>query len=168
MIFLCDYRHSEYLFTEMSRQPSLKDNNPNKRARNDSSVHTGDLSKLNGLLDSISNDESALHQAISLILNKGVFKNALTEVLVPEVTSLRTEVNDLKLKVDDMEQYTRRKCLKISGILENSNDNIDQLVFNVVNNSVLTENEEKIKIKDISRSHRVGKFNSYSHRRPRA
>lgn len=101
----------------MSKKSSVKDN-PNKRARNDSSVHTGDLSKFNELLDSISNDESALHQAISLILNKDVYKNALTEVLVPEVTSLRTEVNDLKLRIDDMEQYTRRNCLKFSGIPE--------------------------------------------------
>lgn len=150
----------------MSKKFSVKDN-PNKRARNDSSVHTGDLSKFNELLDSISNDESALHQAISLILNKDVYKNALTEVLVPEVTSLRTEVNDLKLRIDDMEQYTRRNCLKFSGIPENPKDNTDQLVLNVVNNLVLKEDEEKITIKDISRSHRVGKFNSHSHSRPR-
>lgn len=66
-----------------------------------------------------------------------------------------------------MEQYTRRNCLKMSGIQENANDNTDQLVLNVVNNLVLKEIEEKITIKDISRSHRVGKFNAHSHRRPR-
>lgn len=91
----------------------------------------------------------------------------MTEVLVPEVTSLRTEVNDLKLRIDDIEQYTRRNCLKISGIPENSKDNTDQLVFNVVENLNLKENEEKITIKDISRSHLVGKFYSHPNSRPR-
>lgn len=43
----------------MPRLPSVKDNNPNKRARNDNSVHTGDLSKFNEPLDTISNDKSA-------------------------------------------------------------------------------------------------------------
>lgn len=55
----------------MSRQSSVKDNNPNDRARNDSSVHTDDV---NELLDSISNDKSALHQAITLILKQRCFQ----------------------------------------------------------------------------------------------
>lgn len=36
-----------------------------------------------------------------------------------------------------------------TGIPENSNDNTNQLVLNVVTNLVLKENEEKITIKDI-------------------
>ena len=57
-----------------------------------------------------------------------------------------------------MEQYTRRNCLKITGVPEEPNDNTNVLVMTVINNLVLKENEEKITIKDISRSHRVGKF----------
>ena len=57
-----------------------------------------------------------------------------------------------------MEQYTRRYYLKITGVPEDPNDNIDVVVLNVINNLVLKENEEKITIKDISKSLQVGKF----------
>ena len=150
--------YSLYLNTKMPKEKHASEINPNKRARNDSIILSGNLSKLNDLLDSISSDETSFKQAIALILNKDVFKNAIAGVLVPEVTALRKEVTTLKSKVDDMEQYTRRNCLKITGVPEERNDNTDVLVMNVINNLVLKENEEKIGIKDISRSHRVGKF----------
>ena len=149
--------YSLFLNIKMPKEKLASELNPNKRARNDSTILSGNLSKLNDLLDSISSDETSFKQAIALILNKDVFKNAIAGVLVPEVTALRREVITLKSKVDDMEQYTRRNCLKITGVPEEPNDNTDVLVMNVINNFVLKEKEEKITIKDISRSHRVGK-----------
>lgn len=132
---------------------------PLKRQRQNSSFNlSSDLSKLNDLLDSISSDENEFKQAISLILNKVNFKNALTGVFVSEVTSLRKELSDLHLRIDKMEQYPRRNCLKITGVHEEKNENTDTLVLNVINNLVLKENTEKISVKDISRSHRVGKY----------
>lgn len=66
------------------------DVNPLKRQRQNSSFNmSSDLSKLNDLLDSISSDENEFKQAISLILNKENFKNALAGVFVTEVTQLR-------------------------------------------------------------------------------
>lgn len=64
-----------------------------------------------------------------------------------------------------MEQYSRRNCLKITGIPEEKNENTDTLAPNVFNNLVLKENTEKISVKDISRSHRVGKYDP--RRKPR-
>lgn len=135
------------------------DVNPLKRQRQNSSFNmSSDLSKLNDLLDSISSDENEFKQAISLILNKENFKNALAGVFVTEVTQLRNELSDLYLRIDEMEQYSRRNCLKITGIPEEKNENTDTLALNVFNNLVLKENTKKISVKDISRSHRVGKY----------
>ena len=131
----------------MPKEKLASELNPNKRARNDSTILSGNLSKLNDLLDSISSDETSFKQAIALILNKDVFKNAIAGVLVPEVTALRKEVTTLKSKVDDMEQYTRRNCLKIIGVPEERNDNTDVLVMNVINNLVLKEKKKTIQSK---------------------
>ena len=141
------------------------ESNPNKRARQDSSVIlSGDLSKLNDLLDSIASDENSFKQAINLILHKENFKNALAGVFASEIASLRKELNDFKFKLDEMEQYSRRNCLKITGIPEEKNENTDKLVLNVINNLILNENNDKITTKDISRSHRVGKFDPSRHK----
>lgn len=95
------------------------DVNPLKRQRQNSSFNmSSNLSKLNDLLDSISSDENEFKRAICLILNKDHFKNALAGVFVLEVTSLRKELSDLHLRIDEMEQYSRRNCLKITGIPE--------------------------------------------------
>ena len=104
--------------------------NPNKRARQDSSILSGDVSKLNDLLDS--SKQSLLH-----------FKNALAGGFVSEITSLRNELNDVKIKLDEMEQYSRRNCLKIAGIPEEKDENTDTLVSNVIINLILKENTEK-------------------------
>ncbi|XP_062608448.1 uncharacterized protein LOC134270265 [Saccostrea cucullata] len=133
--------------------------NPSKRQRQDSSVIlSGDLSKLNDLLDTISSDENSFKQAVNLIINKENFKSALAEVFVSEITSLRKEVSELTSRLDEMEQYSRRNCLKITGIPEEKGENTDKLVLNVVNSLILKDNTEKITVKDISRSHRVGKY----------
>lgn len=92
--------------------------NPNKRARQDSSILSEDVSKLNVLLDSISSDENSLKQAIFLILKKEIFQNALAGVFVSEIASVRNELNDMKMKLVEMEQYSRRNCLKITYIPE--------------------------------------------------
>ena len=99
--------YSLFLNIKMPKEKLASEINPNKRARNDSTILSGNLSKLNDLLNSISSDETSFKQAIALILNKDVFKNAIAGVLVPEVTTLRREIITLKSKVDDMEQYTQ-------------------------------------------------------------
>ena len=46
-----------------------------------------------------------------------------------------------------MEQYSRRNCLKITGIPEEKNENTDKLVLKVINNLILNENNDKITTK---------------------
>ena len=75
------------------------------------------------------------------------------------IASRRNELNDMKMKLDEMEQYSRRYCLKITGIPEEKDVNTDTLVLHVINSLILKENTEKISINEISRLHRVGKYN---------
>ena len=110
-LFVRENRHCEYVLTflntKVPKEKLASGINPNKRARNDSTILWANLSKLNDLLDSISSDETSFKQAMALILNKDVFKNAIAGVFVPEVTTLCRQVITLKSKVHGMEQYTR-------------------------------------------------------------
>jgi phage host-nuclease inhibitor protein Gam len=89
---------------------------PSKRARQDLSL-SEDLSKLSDLLDSISSDEGQVKQAVALILNKENFENAFTctTMFAPEIPTMKTEIKDLTTRVHDLEQYSRRNCLKFTG-----------------------------------------------------
>ena len=129
-----------------------KSDNPNKRFRSssDHSGHlTGDLSQLNDLLDTISADETSFQQAVTLILQKGNFKQALSEMLAPEISTLREEVSKLHSRIDEMEQYSRRNCIKITGIAEKREEDTDAVVLNVLNNLVLTKQDQKITLRDL-------------------
>ena len=65
--------------------------------------------------------------------------------------SLKNEVTALKSKQDDTEQYSRRMCLRISGIRETRHEDVMQKVLDFAN-SINTH----ITPADIDRAHRVG------------
>ena len=60
-----------------------------------------------------------------------------------------------ELKDDDIEQYTRRQNFRISGIKENEDENTDSIVVNFVQNTMKID----LDIRDIDRSHRMGRPN---------
>ena len=62
---------------------------------------------------------------------------------------------ELELKDDDIEQYTRRQNFRISGIKENEDENTDSIVVNFVQNTMKID----LDIRDIDRSHRMGRPN---------
>ena len=47
-----------------------------------------------------------------------------------------------KGKID--EQYSRKMCLKLSGIPENKDEDTDVIVLNIVNNFILPPDQDKI------------------------
>lgn len=59
-------------------------------------------------------------------------------------------------RVDDLEQYSRKNCLKFSGISEQHNEDTEQLVLNTVNNYILKSTEITLDWYSISNSHRLG------------
>lgn len=111
--------------------------NKDKRKKGDVSSST-DLSNLSELPDSISKDDNLLEHAVSLIMEHQSFRNAITRKLSTEINLLNSEISHLKQRMDDMEQYSRRTCLKISGIKENGKlENTDNLVLDVINDLIL-------------------------------
>ena len=90
------------------------------------------------------------------------FHRELKSVLDPlktSIDSLTTQLKkseercvELELKNDDLEQYTRRQSLRISGIKENPGENTDTLIVEFVNEVMGI----KLDAEEIDRSHRVG------------
>lgn len=71
-----------------------------------------------------------------------------------ENKSLVSRVAALESQVDQAEQYSRRNCLRISGIQESSNENTDEIVLKMA-----SDIGSGIQLIDIDRSHRIGNPN---------
>ena len=65
--------------------------------------------------------------------------------------SLTARVAVLESQADQAEQYSRRNCLRISGIPEETGENTDNIVLRIANDI-----ESDVRPQDIDRSHRVG------------
>ena len=50
-----------------------------------------------------------------------------------EVSSLKSDYEQLKSDVENQEQYSRRNCLLVQGIPEERRENVDSIVLNAVN-----------------------------------
>lgn len=71
----------------------------------------------------------------------------------------------MRLKFDDMEQYSKRTCLTFTGNKEEKEENTDNTIINIVNKVVLKGTGHNIDISRIDHSHRVGPT---IHGKPRA
>ena len=83
---------------------------------------------------------------------------ALASKLKREIEELKQQVKErdaaiasLRAKVDDLEQYTRRNSVRIMGIPETSNEDIDKITI-----AIAKKIGAEIDIDQIDRSHRVG------------
>lgn len=78
------------------------------------------------------------------------------QLLKNENIKLRSDVKKLegtcKSNIDDLEQYSRRACLRISGIKEEEGENTDDIVLNLA-----TRVSADVRLEDLDRSHRVGR-----------
>lgn len=85
-------------------------------------------------------------------------QNELTSVRA-ELVSVKSELKKLQqtvkqviTKTDDLEQYSRRSCLRIAGIAEEQGEDVRKIVMDLANRV-----EADIRPDDIDRAHRVGK-----------
>ncbi|CAG2244623.1 unnamed protein product [Mytilus edulis] len=73
---------------------------------------------------------------------------------------LQNHINTLELRLDDMEQYSRRTCLKMSGIPEPEtatfDEDTDSKVLSVINEMIIKPHDRKLSLRDIGRTHRIG------------
>lgn len=78
----------------------------------------------------------------------------ITDPLIEKINKLEEANEDLQSKLDSLEQYSRRQCLRFYGIDENDNENVENKVLNIINNN-LKLNE--VSRNHIDRCHRTGK-----------
>ena len=65
--------------------------------------------------------------------------------------SLTARVALLEAQADQAEQYSRRNCLRISGVPETPDESTDNIVMSIANDI-----DSDIRIHDIDRNHRIG------------
>ena len=69
-----------------------------------------------------------------------------------KVSALTERSKVLEESIDQQEQYSRRNCLLIHGVEENSNEDTDKLALNIINNDLEIDLTEIA----IDRKHRIG------------
>lgn len=65
-----------------------------------------------------------------------------------------TEINAIMLKIDNMEQYSRKNNIRIFGLPENINENTPELILNIIKDKLKINN---ILPDDIEKAFRTGK-----------
>ena len=81
------------------------------------------------------------------------------DALKEENSQLRKDLNKACANHDELEQYSRRTCVRIGNVRESEGESTDDIVLNVCQKS-----GANISINDIDRSHRVGKHKQGKHR----
>ena len=77
------------------------------------------------------------------------------DILEEKNEDLITQNQNFSVKLDDLEQYSRRNCLLLHGVKENEEENTDEIVLSTIAEEMgIHINEE-----DIDRTHRLGKPN---------
>lgn len=98
-------------------------------------------------------DPGAVREVVSQLMSNSLFKDTLLSSL--GITALHEQIKSLEHRIDDMEQYSRRNCLKFRGIPESERENTDKLILDACNDTLGVMVTES----DISRTHRVGPIN---------
>ena len=79
-------------------------------------------------------------------------KNKIIKALNEKVSVSTERSKVLEESVDQQEQYSCRNCLLIHGVEENSNEDMDKLVLNIINNDLEIDLMEVA----IDLTHRIG------------
>ena len=143
---------------------SVSPDNPSKKKRPNESLSSvadedSDESLLSNILDRASGSEEGIRRITSVILANSAIKNAVSMKLTSELDKLKTEVKNLSAQVDDLAQYSRKNCLRFSGIAERSSEgreDTDKIVLNICNKVILRSSGTTLDVGDIDNSHRLG------------
>ena len=77
---------------------------------------------------------------------------AIISSLEKENRFLRTRAASLEAKVDEAEQYSRRNCLRVAGVPENSSENTDDYIVDMAK-AIGADTS----VNDIEHGHQVGR-----------
>ena len=90
-------------------------------------------------------------------------KEEKIKFLEKENSNLIKRLDEMDAVVDRQEQYWRRNCLLVHGIVEETVEDMDKKIINTLQQSM----DETIKTEDTDRSHRLGKRKSSKNVKPR-
>lgn len=160
----------------LDRQHSFRSRSQStKRPRTDDTS----ASDISDFLDNVSKDENSLKTLVSELFKNQTIKNVLVSNFQSEITeTLVKRIDQLEDRIDEMEQYSRRTCLKFCGVPESNGDHedTDVIILNIINNDILQQSVTRLTLDNIGRSHRLGpkkagttrniivRFISYRHR----
>lgn len=118
-------------------------------------------SDISDFISNVSKDENTLKTFISELLKNQVIKDVLVSTFQAELTEqLQTRINSLEDRLEEMEQYSRRTCLKFCGVhepVDDQTEDTDELILKIINTDILKHSEQKLTLEHIGRSHRLGK-----------
>lgn len=123
--------------------------------------------KFDVLLDKISiieNCVSCIKEAVTSLQSDVGELLLSVDVLNQKPKQHTLNITKTKWNVDSLEQYTRRNNLRLFGIPENTEENTDTVVVSVLNSRL----KMTLRLVDIERTHRVGKVQKGETKRPRA
>lgn len=93
---------------------------------------------------------ASLNTRISTVEAENVRLQEQVKDLNAKISKLEQFNNTYERKLDTAEQYSRRNCLRISGVSETPDENTDDIVLKIAR-----ECDVDLSLADISRSHRV-------------
>ena len=99
--------------------------------------------------------QAKLEEAEGKVLDLETQLKSKTEIISTLQTHRKRDSQDiskLKRDVNDAEQYSRRNCVRVYGISENSKEDTDQVMIDLASNKL----DIKLERHEIDRSHRVG------------
>lgn len=107
-----------------------------------------ELTNLNEELDKVKGELHELHTN----QEQQMEVNRLNEMNVNDLT---TRLNARSLTIEDLQQYTRRNCVVVTGVPEEIGENTDVTILKLGNEKM----EVPLTGLDLDRSHRIGKRN---------
>ena len=105
------------------------------------------LSNLSSLINEQSKEIQRLNKCVRM-------QDSTIKVLQSSVAGLKTSNESILGKIDELEAYSRRQCLRIDGLELVPNESNDMVLTNVQNYFV--EAEVKIPEVAVDRVHRIG------------
>lgn len=123
----------------------------------ESAISTAMEKKLGDILTSFESLQGAVFDLNSCLEKK----NEEIKRLESKVCEQENRIQKMESTMNNMEQYSRRSCIRIFGVPEQKGEDTDQLAVRIIE-SKLGVNLDPVK--DIDRSHRTGKVTEASSR----
>ena len=108
--------------------------------RDQNTTYENDLTKFNEINTQLQKEVTQLREIVKM-------KDAT-------IKKLEDRIDDIEVKLDDQEQYSRRNNLRITGLKENPYEHISETLVKMINDHILPD--EPIDLSQIYRIHRVG------------